>query len=673
MLNKFRQKKEIIIIFVIFLVISFLDSCGNCILKNNISFDSQELLVWDYLSTTNLIPYKDYYYPYGLINILKNQSQLFFVIYSLILPLLFTSIFIFLKKIWKDNTATYISFITIVIFIYIVTGSGTFVRYGILVVAGVLYAYIFTNNKNISSKISFLLGLLNGIIFSLIYDQGVYSILLYSFILCVFPIVYSGLNQLKNKQYYIYLYNHILWFIIGFILTSSIFFAYLFLTNSFSGFISNITNLGDITKYAKTPYLHSLRSPDGIYNLLIILIAIVYVLYKFILTKVKKSFHFSAIIVLLVVLILLEQKSIIRSIDMQLTFISFILCNFLFYEFYIFLKKREISKNILLTYYILFFIASIFAFGLKLQNFQVVPYTMSSLSKKINTNFDAKSSVKDDYTQNLNNIRITHPEYDYVVNSLRSSSDFKDKIYSFPGDPIFYAMLKQKPPYYSAIYQASPLYAQNELIKYIENEKINYIVYNYNNFSIQDEVPNYIRVSALHKHILTNFSPVDRVDNFFILKRANEDIFINKTFNSTPYVNDYLINVNLENIPRSEGIYKKEYLKKQFAKKLFTSSTIKGFNSYLKKSDVDSRNKLLVLHLDNLNEGRKNMEIILDTKEGLSTKIQFNTCESQQPCIINLSQVPLLYESRILTKISSRGSENISIEIYDIKDDKYFW
>jgi hypothetical protein len=56
-----------------------------------------------------------------------------------------------------------------------------------------------------------------------------------------------------------------------------------------------------------------------------------------------------------------------------------------------------------------------------------------------------------------------------AVNEIlpRGFQEYKPSYFSFPGDPIFYILFNQKPPYYPTIYEATPIYAQKKLIKFI--------------------------------------------------------------------------------------------------------------------------------------------------------------------------------------------------------------
>lgn len=110
-----------------------------------------------------------------------------------------------------------------------------------------------------------------------------------------------------------------------------------------------------------------------------------------------------------------------------------------------------------------------------------------------------------------------------VKKELYNRKDFNKKVFTFPGEPIFYIMLGQKPPYYPTIYEATPIEAQKELITYIQKENIDVILYNVKTKSIQDEVPDTIRGRILYRYIRSNYTVERKVSNYLIfIKNRNK-------------------------------------------------------------------------------------------------------------------------------------------------------
>ena len=110
-----------------------------------------------------------------------------------------------------------------------------------------------------------------------------------------------------------------------------------------------------------------------------------------------------------------------------------------------------------------------------------------------------------------------------IKKQLYSRKNFNKKVFTFPGEPIFYIMFGQKPPYYPTIYEATPIKAQKELITYIQKENIDVILYNVKTRSIQDEVPDTVRGRLLYEYIRSNYSVERKVGNYLIfIKNRNK-------------------------------------------------------------------------------------------------------------------------------------------------------
>src|SRR5687767_13741472 len=85
-LNKLLKKNKSEIIFLVLfsalvLSLNYLSICSSY-LKHS-SFDLQTLLTWDYSAAKGLIPYRDLYYPYGLLFYYKTVNPFFAVLYLL--------------------------------------------------------------------------------------------------------------------------------------------------------------------------------------------------------------------------------------------------------------------------------------------------------------------------------------------------------------------------------------------------------------------------------------------------------------------------------------------------------------------------------------------------------------------------------------------------------------
>jgi hypothetical protein len=661
MQEKLKSYKQILVLFIVLLFICLIASSGYCKHYRDINFDSQELLTWNYFSTTTLLPYKDFYYPYGLLYYANHNNPFIFFFYILISPIIFTGTFLFLKKIWTKNRFLYTSFITFLLFSITKVGIETLSRYGIIFGIALLYSWTFWSETTAKKKF-FFIGLLNGIIASLAYDQAFYTISIFVLLTFFSPLIKHQRNLYKSSTFYNELKNKLFWFFSGILVGFAPFLFYLIGTDSFNGFFSNIFTLRDISQYAKTPYIPSIRSSDTIYNLVIILLATIYVLFLHLKQKSGKSLYSYAIHVLLITVLIVEQKSVIRSIDNQITFISYFIVVLLFVELYLTLKKYKISDYAFFIYFILFFIISISRIGTTF-----LPTMDLSFSNNFLT-FDSHSCI----VKNIKTNRGLLLDQQKVIIKLKSYKNFNGKVYSYPGDPLFYTLLNQKPPYYSSLYESSPNYAQERLIKFINDENISYVLYNMQNTSIEDGVPNIIRGAKIHEYIIKNFQIHGNVGNFLILQKNNYEIdfLSDKKLNAYKELKKSLFNIDLSTIPKSEGNHKDKYLDK-YSKLIIPKTSISNVNKYLKKHTVQSKNKLLVIWSGESIE--KESSITISTNEGLKTTITYDNCSMKYPCIINLLHIPLFYNNRQITFISDNKHNLDNVALYDDLNKQIFW
>lgn len=513
-----KKYLKYLLLVALFSILSLGNLENLCGIYSTLGFDNQILLLWKYTASIGMSPYRDIFYPYGLLSYYSAQNIIFAFIYFFITPILLLGIFLTLRKIFKDNLLSISSFVVFFLFLVTITGFEVFTRYGLITVLSILYAHIFYSNKNKSQKILFGLGVLSGALIVLVNDVGIYALLIF--------LMFSIFNQLILSSFrpQIIQLKHLLkdfiFFILGYAFGFLPFFLYLIYTQSLQGFISNFVSLGELVQFGKTPFFHSIFSVDNLFVLTLLMIAITRLTYKFLFTEKKSYFVTYVQISLILVLLILEQKSIIRSIDTQLTFIGLLIFYTLFYELQLFLRRCKLSKRIIFIYFVNLSIIILFIIGLRSNNKFLNQYLIPSPYRIISAIkvFQYKSCVD----KNIKEINTKNKEFFKIKNDLYAIKGFNGRILTFPGEPIFYIFLKQKPPFYPTIYEATPIKAQEELIAYLKKEKVNVILYNVKTGSIQDGVPDVVRGRLLYKYILENFNVVKRVDNYLIFRNSKK-------------------------------------------------------------------------------------------------------------------------------------------------------
>lgn len=514
-LMKSRKNKIIsyIFLFVTLSILSAPSILSICKLYPNLAFDNQALLYWKYAASVGAIPYKEIFYPYGLLTYYAGQINVFSILYFILFPSTFFCIYYLFQKIFKNKFYVVSSFVFFYIFIFYLTGFETFGRYGVLTGLCLLIVLII-REKEITKrrKNIFFYSLLIGILFPFINDVGFYVPILFSLISIVSIILENTTNLAERIKRIIY---DLIYFYLGYLVGIIPFILYLAYTHSFGDFVNYILQLREIASFAKTPFFHSISTVNNIFVILMLISGIIVIVTTVVNRKEQFTINRYLQLVLVLLLLLLEQKNIIRSIDTQITFVGFLLFISLFYDFTELLSKYKINKQKQYLYFINLCIIIIFIIGLKPPELNINFYDLPKHVSLVSQTFQNKNCVQDNlaYNANANKPRTK------VIESLKKTKNFNGKVYSFPGDPIFYVLLNQIPPYYPSIYEATPISSQQKLIKYIEDEDIEYVIYNSSIKSLQDEVPDKVRARLLYNYIFKHFEKHIQIEQYIILKK----------------------------------------------------------------------------------------------------------------------------------------------------------
>lgn len=651
---------DTVLVFVLTLVISIKDFVLSCVSFPQFSFDYQIPLTWYFTASKNFMPYRDIYYPYGIMFYFKDHNIILNLIYLLLMPILFTGIFIFLMKLWKNRIFAYISFISFFLFIAKFSGWENFNRYGIILLLTLIFSFIFPKKDYMEKKMIFAMGFIIGVVFSLVNDQGIYALAIFILFLITDQLVKRGIKKLLNLDYYFLLARQIIILFFGLALGVSLYIYFLIANNALLGFIDYLKSLLDFSIYAKTPFIPFSMTSDNIFTFLILSSAILLLAVKL---SLFRKFSLKVLYIeigIIFLILLLEQKSFTRSISTQITFISFLLFIILFYEIYLVLVKHKIKYYTVVIYYFLLFLIILFALNLHPMNF----YT------EVNYLYKGVSANKNCLGTNILSLSNIDKRYILTKEAVGKNAHPNMKIFDYLSDPIFYVLFDQKPPFYFTIFEATPEYAQDSNIEYIKNNNIDYIIYNTDVVNLQDGVPDYARQSKLFKFILNNFSIYERVDSFIILKKTNNGVWDNNNLDKILTFKRYLLNVDLESIPKSEGIYKNKTINK--LKQIVSSDSISEINNFLSKNNISSDGMVLVLTPD-LNISTKKTEVRITTSDLETTVITFNKCDVDKQCIINLLNMPLFYKNRIIKKIEIDKNFSGNIKILDDNPPNNLW
>lgn len=669
----FKSKNKIYlgIIFATLLLYSLYSFLFLCKFFPQDTFDSQLAIFWDYTALHNLIPNKDIMYPYGFLFYYKNTSIFFSLIYISLFPTLAILTLLTFKKIIRNKILIYATFLSFIFFIFKYTGIEVFNRYGLLLGLSVLLSFVYDNYLHIPKRYSFLFGCLIGFVFSILNDVGLYMFSLFLLFSFFTPIFDRGFSIFKARSYCVYQVFTIVFFLSGILVGLIPITLFLIKLENLTIFIENSRYLIDFPIYAKTPFLPSLRSTENIFVFIITIATVFFLSYKRIVLKEKNNFFSYMSIGILISLFLLLQKSVIRSIDTQITFFGFLLYVFLVWETVGFLKSK-IRPIFLHMYYFLALFLILYVIGLR--GFSVTstyfykPVKLNLTTEKIQSFLVHKQTVC--FSQNLLFYRENRT-YKDVINFINSNTQGKKPlIFDYLTNPIFYVLRNQKSPFYFEVFASSSRYAQQQIIKEVNELDTDFVILNTNMLRVKDNVPDYARNSVLFKFILNNFSIYERVDNFIILKKTNNGLWENGNLDKILSFKKYLLNVDLESIPKSEGIYKNKTINK--LKRIISSESISEINNFLVKNNINSDSKILVI-TPNLQINNKKIELAITTRDSETTVITFNKCDADKQCIINLSNMPLFYKNRVIKKMEMDKNFSGNIKILDGNAPNNLW
>lgn len=625
------KSKEIILILMIGLIIPIYDILNSCGINLKLAnFDLQTLVAWNYAAIKGMLPYKDIFYPYGLLSYYKNENIYLLALNILVFPILLVLIYLIFKKIFNSTWLANLYMLLLFIFLVTLTGLDSFSRYGVAVVATIYFAYTFYKDKGHNRYFAILSGALCSIIFTLWIDQGVYVISAFVFLLLTDFILKKKYSVFKNIQNLI---KELGYFMGGLIIGAIPLVIYLLKFGMLVDAIKAFLHLSEMPLFAKTPFFLNLFSPDNIFTILILIIAIYYLSASLLFNKTKVTLINYLLIGLIFDLIFFEQKGLIRSISDQITFVPFLILMVIVYDISAKLRFQKVKK--IFIYCVILILPILYLNIQNIRSFNVPSINIMNLS------------YRTCFNRNLNSLVSSH-QYGEVVKTVSGYKDFNGKILSFPGDPIFYVLFKQQLPYFTSIYEASSLSDQEVLVQFIKTNKIKYVIVNMDNIAIQDTVPNYVRGSYELSYLMNNFMPKAKIGNFLILqKSSNQDWF--KSDLLTKDFKDYLLNVNFERILQSEGKYKFKYLNS-------TNTTIAAKIN----NNVGSKNLLLVL--TSISNTRKILDSQLVITSGdLSTTIKFKTCTNSAVCILEISKIPLFYKNRKIDSIQLNNNYSMKL------------
>lgn len=669
---------EVLGIFLLFTSIFFSGYSLLCKQYSANDFDAQNFISWDYSAYKGAVLYKDLLYYYGPLFFYKSSVPWAAMPYGLLTPLILTGFYVVFKKIFNNRFFALLSVIALSIYIPLFIGEGAWNRYGIGAFAAIIAAYIFSLKvvgKNITHV---LLGILTGIVFSIIHDQGIYMSFVYFFLLCTTLPIHEGLPTVLTAKYYRFLLVHVFHYMVGFTVGFLPFALYLIQHNALADFFHALTEVSYAGLFAKTPFLPYAASKDNLLIFATISLSVLVGMVVFLFGKAKKyALIFSVHLALTTYILILQQKNILRSMSQSLAIFCLILLMVLFAYVKVIFERRHYRKTHILYFYLLL-LMSFFIF--------IQPFSPKDLISQVRDRF--RSGFIDElkiFTQlekaqqcqqssfEIEQLPITQ-DYKTVYNFLQQESEFNGRVFTFPVDPIFYVIFHQIVTPYTTAYEASRLSAQRKNVEYIEKNNIQYVIYNPIGTDV-DGVPVVLRANATFRYLFNSFDFYKQIGPFIILKRAENPDFFAHTGNkeALPIINTLLTN-NLRNIPYEEGLYKyKTFTANANVREIF-SGPIAELQTFLETEIVESDSTVLaVSDADSQQSPQENATLSMTADNELTTTIVFRSCGTSSPCLLTLQNLPIFFHNRKLVGIETINQPQAQFQLFRVNGDSELW
>jgi hypothetical protein len=483
-----------------------------------IDFDSQNIILWQYLFFKNFIPYKDFWFPYAeqiRIMLPTFQGHILSISHKIIilniLNILFFRLFNFN---FLKVSALYLVWVMFNLFGYI---SWTERYYGSIVI---YLLFIFGSIAGVSKYRSFFIGL--GLAyFSIVEPMQMMS--------AVPPIILSLLLLNKFKIKYFKGESFKIFFVTVFFIMA--YCLILYLKGSLGGYYDFISTIHQTSQYASFPIKFNevifKNSLDWlILALIFINLFLLIYLYTF---RNYKNYKFILLMGMNLLTLILYQKNIVRpSIANQIFAIPLVTFMYGYISFLHNYWKSVYLKKFTYSFFI-FVITLVFSQILFKENFaKIMASNISNRIAYLNINFIDlfNDNLNEDFNNRyFSNISFINSQKSYKILIERFGEKLNQCnsrcLFVLGDEPFIYLAFGKIPPYFVSLFNQSFVSNQVDTIKYLASEKPKYLIIN-RNFKEFDIVPNLIRSPLIYKYVINNYRFVANESNYDLLEYSGK-------------------------------------------------------------------------------------------------------------------------------------------------------
>lgn len=614
-----------------------------CTQEFKLDFDSQNFTVWNYFAGKGYVPYRDFFYWYGLLTYYASSSpyaHLFSV--GWLGVLLFGWLYLHqrLHRSWPISVAAWLGLLSV---IQALTGQPAFLRYGSTIVLLPLMAIFSLRRPKLGS---FVAGALSSLLLALFFDQGIYAFL-------IFIGYYIFLITLREKRSI----TRPAYFTLGALAGFVPFAVWLFNTDAIEAFIQSVQDLGGISIFAKVPFAHLLNSRGNLLMSIGLWALAADCIYLWWFKKRPVTEQDVTKLVWLGIVLILQYKNITRgSIEQMYSFVLIGISLLYWPKPSALLSRKTAAQHIGNA---VIFLVLLLA-GLQLirpeesVGYYVERWSEAVLHPKTITLLSPKlvgqlSQCQTTLEQSLPNSMPT--DYQKVMEWINAQG--KPNIFVFPSDPIFYILFNQPPAPFFNGYDATPFKAQRANINYIVKHDVLYVILSMSTAPQQDGVPNEIRGPIMYSYLFNHFCPIHRIGEFLVLQKAEAACGAEEYFGADSLLAEeyktHLLTTQLGHLAQITQP---------------TSLTAQNWQTSTANQPIplaqtlSSANQLLLIFE---HQPPETTTVIFNFSEGGNSQVQFASCRVEGVCTIDLSLMPAFYFPREVSDFSviTAGEESL--------------
>lgn len=626
-----------------------------CKSKPVVSYDTQNVLSWEYMATKGAIPYRDYKTMYGLLNHYKTTNAWAYGLGIMLVPIIYGGLWWVFYNTYPQ-VFVWVSLAAAILVIEGLLGYRSFGRYGLVPLMGVISAWIafrpFRGGRYLG------LGVGTGLIISGMTDIG----LLVLVVTVVTAWLVAGLikrktNQFKTKE----LIKAGAFFVLGLFTGVLPLGWWLTHTGAVKQFFMIVSSSAGLAKTGKL--LYSLTGDRyQIPVIILLMVGLISLVWGYRHWEKRSGQAWMVLAGLWVASGLLFQKNLIRpQYDVMAMASVLLLIGLIGYG--VIRGQKRYPWSIWLGVGLMMAATAYLSSGLRTTNLIRSPGL-----GKLTTFWPDRLCHRADFS--LEKMPLASEQVALVTQMKQKYPGAK--LVSYPYEPILSSLFDTLPLPTLDSYNAADIDSQSFNINYLNQNRIEYIVYNVSHGMI-DNVPDYVRAPKMLMYMLTHYRIIDQIGTYYVWQRQSGKLTEFEPMTLVPYpdLNDYLSNLELGQLPRLEA-QKLTKLKEVDKELVLTVNQAQGLNDFIKRQPTESEGVFLLVAPVEETSRDQVTEIVIQADSGGKSRLMMRQC-SQNGCLVNLKNLPGLAGNARMQTVATAANFNGRLELWRINEDGLFW